>query len=93
MISHHIEGFRKIEPFDVLPNFANQRFDSATNFAPSNPPMVGIGGCRRLNDISPGNKSHFEINLSEFRLSVLSAVFIAETFGYLEIFIDNAGAD
>lgn len=93
MIGHHIEGFRKVEPFDVLPNFTNQRFDSTTNFAPTNPPKVGIGGCRWLNDISPGNESHFEIDLSEFRLSVLSAVFIAETFGDLKIFIDNAGAD
>ena len=46
MIGHHIEGFRKVEPFDVFPNFTNQRFDGATNFAPTNPPEVSIGGSR-----------------------------------------------
>lgn len=93
MIGHHIEGVRKIEPFHIFPNLTDQGFDCVTNFAPTNPPKVGIGGCRRRVGISPRNKSHFEIDLGKFRLSVLAAVFIAETFGYLKIFIDTAGAD
>ena len=91
MIGHHIESFK---PFNILPNFTNQRFDCVTNFAPTNPPKAGIGGGRGgVYGISPGNKSHFEINLSKLWLSVLPAVFIAETFSNLKIFVDAAGAD
>ena len=93
MISHYIEGFREVKPFDILPNFANQGFDRVTNFTPTNLPKVGIGGCGRLNISSPGNKSHLQINLGKLWLSVFAAVFIAETFGYLKIFVDATGAD
>ena len=56
-----------------------------TAYSPS--VVVGVRGW------TPGNVGHFEIDLGKFGLSVLAAIFVAETLGELVIFVDRARAN
>lgn len=73
---------------DSLPYVTDERLDNGAYLMTTNSPVVRVWRVR----LTPRNVCHFEINLSKFRLAILAAVLIAETFGDLEVFVDCSGA-
>lgn len=74
------------------PDFFNKRLYDLSDFQTADSPCIGeLQRCRSW--LTPGNISHLEINLGKFRLAIFAAIFIAETFGYLEIPVDTARAN
>ena len=72
------------------PHSFNQMFNNITDFVPANPPRIRTIRIRMR--VSPGDESHLKIYLCEFRLPILSTIFIPEAACKLIIAIDATRA-
>ena len=86
MIGHDIKAIRQRYLFHLPPNGSNQIFDNVSNFMTANPPRV-VRIC-----VSPRHECHFEINLSELRLPILTPILIPEAPSELIVSVNGTRA-
>ena len=74
-----------MDAFRVAPDSADERLDDVADLRASDGPII-VGRLLWM----PVDKGHFEIELSEFGLTIFSSVFVAETTGELKVTRDGA---
>jgi len=84
-IGDDVEFLVEMDALGVAPDGADDGFDERADLRAADGPVVGDGKVGVPIDIS-----HFEIDLSEFWLTIFSSVFVAETTSELKVARDGA---